>query len=80
VPTFSKETAANLAQLIDYAYTFSAGAGPGTYPPPFPSGLPSGYTIVALAQAVDDFWGYKSAAYYGFVLMAVQVQLPYGCI
>jgi hypothetical protein len=67
VPSFSKETAASLAQFIDYAYAFSAGSVPGTYPPSFPSGLPSGYTIVALAQAVDDFWGHSTAEYYGIV-------------
>lgn len=65
--TFSKETAANLAQLIDYAYTFSASAVPGVYPPSFPGGLPCGYTIVALAQAIDDFWGHTNAQYYGYV-------------
>jgi triacylglycerol lipase len=70
VPAFSNETAANLAQLIEYAYSFSAGAIPGTYPPPFPSGLPTGYSIVALAQADDDFWGYTNAQYYGIIAIA----------
>ncbi len=65
--TYSNENAANLAQFLDYAYTFSAGALPGDYPPPFPLGLPAGYTIVALAQAVDDFWGYTNPQYYGIV-------------
>jgi pimeloyl-ACP methyl ester carboxylesterase len=55
VTTFSNETAASLAQSIDYAYTFAAGAVPRKYPPPFPIGIPTGYTSGALAQAVDDF-------------------------
>jgi hypothetical protein len=67
---FSKQTAASLAQLIDYAYTLASGAVPGNYPPPFPVGIPTGYTIVALAQAVDDFWGYTKPQYYGFVAVA----------
>jgi hypothetical protein len=67
---FSNTTAAGLAQLIDYVYTFAAGAVPGTYPPPFPSGIPAGYTIVALGQADDDFWGYTDPQYYGLVALA----------
>ncbi|HKE26463.1 MAG TPA: hypothetical protein VKB88_29115 [Bryobacteraceae bacterium] len=67
---FSNETAAGLAQLIDYVYTFAAGAVPGKYPPPFPPGIPAGYTVVALAQAVDDFWGYTNPQYYGLVAKA----------
>ena len=67
---FSDDTAASLAQLVDYAYTFAAGAVPGTYPPPFPVGIPAGYSIVALAQAVDDFWGYTNPQYYGLVAVA----------
>jgi triacylglycerol lipase len=70
VPTFSDQVAADLAQLIEYAYSFTSGAVPGTYPPPFPPGLPTGYTIVALAQADDDFWGYTNAQYYGIVAVA----------
>jgi hypothetical protein len=70
VPPFSKVTGATLAELIDYAYTFCAGATPGTYPPPFPTGIPVGYTIVALAQATDDFWGYSNPQFYGFVAVA----------
>ena len=67
---FSNDTAASLAQLVDYVCTFAAGAVPGTYPPPFPGGIPPGYTVVALAQAVDDFWGYTNPQYYGLVAAA----------
>ena len=68
--TLTNEVAAGLAQLIDYVYTFAAGAVPGKYPPPFPPGIPAGYTITALAQAVDDFWGYTNPQYYGLVAVA----------
>lgn len=64
---FSNQIAANLADLIDYAYTLSEGAVPGKNPPPLPLNPPAGYTIVALAQATDDFLGYKSLQYYGIV-------------
>jgi hypothetical protein len=67
MPNFSNQTAADLAQLIDYAYALAAGAVPGNYPPPLPPGFPSNYTLVALAQATDDFWGYKNLQYYGIV-------------
>jgi len=63
--SFSKDTAASLAQFINYAYDM-ASTPVGTIPPT-PAGFPSNYTIVAYAQAQDDFWGDDSPEYYGFV-------------
>jgi Lipase (class 3) len=62
---FSKQTAASLAQFIDYAYDMDS--TPVGTAPPTPAGFPSNYTIVAYAQAQDDFWGDDSPEYYGFV-------------
>jgi triacylglycerol lipase len=62
---FSPSVAAGLAQFIDYAYDMAS--TPVGTTPPTPSGFPSGYTIVAYAQAQDDFWGYDNPACYGFV-------------
>lgn len=62
---FSPQVAAGLAQFIDYAYDMAS--TPVGTTPPTPSGFPSNFTIVAYAQAQDDFWGYDNPAYYGFV-------------
>lgn len=62
---FSKQTAASLAQFIDYAYEIAS--TPVGTKPPTPPGFPSDYTIVAYAQAQDDFWCIHDPEYYGFV-------------
>lgn len=65
VNQFSPQPAAALAQFINYAYAM-ASTPVGTVPPT-PDGFPSNYTIVAYAQAQDDFWGDDYPEYYGFV-------------
>lgn len=62
---FSKDTAASLAQFINCAYEIAL--TPVGQKPPLPAKFPAGYSIVAYAQATDDFWGDKSPEYYGFV-------------
>lgn len=62
---FSPQVAAGFAQFIDYAYDMVS--TPVGTKPPTPSGFPSNFTILAYAQAQDDFWGYDNPAYYGFV-------------
>jgi hypothetical protein len=62
---FSPQTAAGLAQFINYAYAMAS--TPVGTKPPTPAGFPSDYTIVAYAWAQDDFWGYNDPEYYGFV-------------
>jgi len=66
---YSPQAAAGLAQFIDFAYDM-ASTPVGTQPPT-PSGFPSNYTIVAYAQAQDDFWCYDNPAYYGFVAQSM---------
>lgn len=65
MPSFSKDTAASLAQFINCAYEVAL--TPVGQKPPMPAKFPAGYAIVAYAQATDDFWGDKSPEYYGFV-------------
>lgn len=66
---YNSQTAADLAQFTEYAYALAAGAIPGTWPPPLPTtpALPTGYSLVAFAQAVDDVFCDKSPQYYGIV-------------
>ena len=69
VSRFSKQSAAGLAQFIDYAYTMCAKTVPGGSPPlpPVPDNFPPDYEIVAYAQAEDDFCGYVYPQFYGYV-------------
>lgn len=66
---FSKQSAAELAEFIGYAYAMCAKTVPGGYPPlpPIPDNFPHDYRIVAYAQAEDDFCGYVYPQFYGYV-------------
>ena len=63
--SFSKDTAASLAQFINCAYELVS--TPVGQKPPTPAKFPAGYAIVAYAWASDDFWGDNNPEYYGFV-------------
>lgn len=64
---FSNQAAANLADLIDYAYTLNSDRTPGTYPVCLPTPTPTGYTVEALAYATDNIIICDRTKYYGIV-------------
>ncbi|MBL8174953.1 MAG: lipase family protein [Bryobacterales bacterium] len=65
--TFSNKAAADLADLIDYAYTLNSSATPGTYPLTLPKPVPAGYKIAAVAYATDNIIIYENTRYYAVV-------------
>jgi hypothetical protein len=67
MPTPSNAQFAAIAQWVNYAYDISANSTPGGPIPILPPGFPADYTLIAFIQASDDFFGFPSEAYYGYV-------------